>query len=333
MIEKFLAREGHAKVPQKHVEDGVKLGKWVTNQRTSFRIGKLSTERVERLAALPGWEWDAISTQWEFHFGLLEQFVAREGHAKVPAKHVEDGVKLGIWVNNQKRSFRRGKLSKERAECLAALPGWEWNPTATQWEFHFGLLEQFVEREGHAKLPQRHVEAGVNLGKWGAHQRRYFGSGELSKKRAGRLASLPGWEWDPLPSKWESSFRLLEIFVSREGDAKVPGSHVEDGVKLGAWVGTQRRYFGSGKLSKERAERLAALPGWEWDPLTSKWESSFRLLEIFVSREGDAKVPQKHVEDGVKLGTWVATQRRAYIKGDLSEERQKRLETLPGWEW
>ena len=37
-----------------------------------------------------------------------------------------------------------------------------------------------------------------------------------------------------------------------------------DGFQLGAWAGTQRKYYKNGKLSAERIARLEALPGWVW---------------------------------------------------------------------
>jgi hypothetical protein len=38
-------------------------------------------------------------------------------------------------------------------------------------------------------------------------------------------------------------------------------------------------------------------------------------------------------EDNVAVGNWVASQRRAYNKNELSTERQALLEKLPGWAW
>jgi hypothetical protein len=59
-LERFVAREGHARVPSIRVEeDGYKLGLWVFNQRRFRRREKLSAERTARLEALPGWTWDA----------------------------------------------------------------------------------------------------------------------------------------------------------------------------------------------------------------------------------------------------------------------------------
>lgn len=64
--------------------------------------------------------------RWEDAFAVLERFVAREGHARVPAEHVEDGFNLGIWLENQRFLHTEGHLSQAQASRLEALPGWEW---------------------------------------------------------------------------------------------------------------------------------------------------------------------------------------------------------------
>jgi hypothetical protein len=59
-LEKFAKREGHASVPSKHVERGLTLGRWVSNQRRRYRSGWLQAHhasRVARLEALSGWTW------------------------------------------------------------------------------------------------------------------------------------------------------------------------------------------------------------------------------------------------------------------------------------
>lgn len=53
----YVAREGHSRVHWKHVENGRVLGKWVSHQRAKFKNGELSHEQIQRLEALPGWDW------------------------------------------------------------------------------------------------------------------------------------------------------------------------------------------------------------------------------------------------------------------------------------
>jgi len=138
---------------------------------------------------------------------------------------------------------------------------------------------------------------------------------------------------DALDAKWQLGYSYLERYVAREGDARVPSSHVdEDGYPLGQWVVVQRSFHGSERLSEERASRLAALAGWVWNANVSVWEEGFSALERFVAREGHARVPVGHVdESGYRLGRWVVKQRSRF--GQLDPSRIARLEAQPGWTW
>jgi hypothetical protein len=48
----YKQREGHCRVPSSHIENGFRLGGWLTRQRQSKKAGKLSAERIYRLEAL-----------------------------------------------------------------------------------------------------------------------------------------------------------------------------------------------------------------------------------------------------------------------------------------
>src|SRR5437870_3913604 len=57
------------------------------------------------------------------------------------------------------------------------------------------------------------------------------------------------------------------------------------------------------------------------------------LLRSFVAREGHARVPIRHYEGGHALGARVVKTRTRYRAGELSPERVRALERLPGWTW
>ncbi len=84
---------------------------------------------------------------------------------------------------------------------------------------------------------------------------------------------------------WEEWFGLLEQFVERTGDARVPSSYTVDDCKLGLWALTQRHRHAKGALDADRERQLQELPGWTWDPFAAQWEEGFsRLLDYVKHR-------------------------------------------------
>jgi hypothetical protein len=212
------------------------------------------------------------------------------------------------------------------------MPGWTWHTKEEAWEEAFDRLSQYVQREGSAFVPTGYEEDGFRLGQWATVQRRNFAKGKLNRKRQKRLAALPGWTWDALEAKWEEGFERLSEYVRRRGSARVTGRYEEDGFRLGQWISVQRSRYANGKLEPARKRRLAALPGWTWDANEAAWQEGFDCLVEYVQREGSARVPTDHQENGFALGRWVRHVRSRFAAGQLSRDRQKRLEALPGWD-
>jgi len=323
LLEKFVAREGHARPPQDYREDGYSLGRWVAANRT--RQDDLSRELISRLEALPGWTWDSKNFAWEKGYSVLLKFVAREGHARPSRDFKEGGYRLGQWVNYN-RSVQHD-LSRERISRLESLPGWAWDSNTFAWEEGFSALQQFVAREGHASPLTGHMEGDFDLGRWVRAQR--TNRTNLIPERVRQLEILPEWIWDVRSFAWEEGFSALQRFTEREGHARPPSGHVEAGFKLAQWVTSRRGE--RDKLTDERVQQLESLPGWTWDARKFAWEEGYSALRRFTAREGHARPPRDHKEDGFSLGQWVGDRRN--LRSSLVPERIQQLEALPGWVW
>ena len=134
---------------------------------------------------------------------------------------------------------------------------------------------------------------------------------------------------------WNFWFGLLQGYVQEHGTAWVSAKHVtRDGYKLGMWINGQRNAKLNGQLSEERINRLESLPGWVWDAYKEKWETGLAALMEYVRVHGDAKVPMKYVTpQGFGLGGWISTARRKKSTNQISLDRIRRLEAIPGWSW
>jgi hypothetical protein len=195
-IAAFVREHGHARIPQTHVTaEGFQLGAWAKIQRGEYRRGKLRSDRQHFLEALPGWEWEPDKAKWRIGFENLVRFAKREGHAQVPAGHIEGAYPLGQWVTVQRQAFRKRTLGDDRARLLVGVPGWLWDPFEASWQEGRTSLERYVLREGHALVPQKHQEQGFPLGTWVARQRRNYLTGKLSDERLRFLRSVRGWVW------------------------------------------------------------------------------------------------------------------------------------------
>ena len=93
----------------------------------------------------------------------------------------------------------------------------------------------------------------------------------MSDEEVRRMEAL-GVSWDPLADQLERMFSLLRVYREREGHANVPKQHVEDGQRLGVWLGNQRKRYqarewseaerkgkSASALSDEEVQRLEAV--------------------------------------------------------------------------
>ena len=317
-LQKFHKREGHCRVPQNHVINGLRLGSWVGNQRQTK--DHISADNIRRLDAL-GFSWNLLSEQWEEAFASLQKFHKREGHCRVPQKHLINGLQLGTWVSRQRQI--KEQLSPERIARLEAL-GFSWDPYAEQWEEAFKILKKFREREGHCRAAHTILLDGIKLGVWITTQR--HNKGRLTEKQINRLDSLD-FSWDILSEQWEEAFAALQKFRKREGHCRVSQKLIVDGLKLGIWVSGQRQK--KTQLTPEQIKRLNTL-GFNWDLKAEQWNEAFAALQKFRKREGHCRVNQVLVIDGLKLGNWVVNQRSRQER--LLKDQIKRLDSL-GFSW
>jgi superfamily II DNA or RNA helicase len=331
-LEAFAKQTGHSR-PKRDSQDGEEraLAVWVTHQRHLFNKGKLPRDRVQKLEKIQVWTWDPMDAQWMEYFQRLSTYAAQNNSSRVPSTfRDQDKRPLGKWVS--KLRAKRDTLSQEQRSLLESLPLWTWDPFSDSWEAAFEELKELALIQGHAVTSRANTfKDGRSIGGWVIKQRK--DRNLLSDRQRALLESLPGWSWNPFEDLKEVAKFELSLYVSEFGNALVPLKFKsERGVSLGMIVSRIRQDARKGNLDPALRKFVEALPGWAWHTKNDKWDSQFNLLKEFME---DRKTYPKKEEKykGVRLGSWVAVQRRFLADGMLSEERKLRLDSLPGWSW
>lgn len=239
------------------------LTMWIGVQRATFRAGKMPADRIRKLESLQSWMWDPVLELWNQNYNDLVEFVAKKH--RLPVKEREKEKRLSTWVSVQRSRKKKERMPPDQIAMLNQVETWAWTPFEDSWMQSMAALKRFAKQQGHAQVPQRHVEGSIALGVWVNTQRRKYGNRQLSKERIAQLESVPGWSWNPKTDQWEFKFRLLNDFFKQHGHVRVPDQYVLDGVQLGKWVGKQRSKFNRGELSRSQVKGLESLPGWTWN--------------------------------------------------------------------
>ena len=281
----FQRENGHCRVHKSYIVDSVQLGHWVRNQRkfyVNYMEGKHSPITKERISLLNsiGFEWRRADT-WQRKFERLCVFQRENGHCRVPQSYIVDSVKLGQWVQYQRKYYKNREIGKEgdtsiSSERIAQLNsiGFDWRVDETTksdtWPREFELLCAFQRENGHCRVPKSYIADSVKLGIWVKNQKRNCqifedgtkGDACTSRDRIAQLSSI-GFEWKPkqitqrkpkqiTQSKpkqrtktvpWQQKFALLCAFQRENGHCQVPQRYIVDSVKLGRWANFQRHCY------------------------------------------------------------------------------------------
>lgn len=98
-----------------------KLGRWCMNQRANHKKGKLSAERIKKLADV-GFAFEAVvvdDKRWNEMFNLCCEYKSGQGREPTNTT-VFCGQQLGSWYKRQKAEYKKGILLSNRIQKLVA---------------------------------------------------------------------------------------------------------------------------------------------------------------------------------------------------------------------
>ena len=288
LAQKYYEHHRHLRIRQDFItsdgftydEKGYKLGIWLSNQRTKYKNGLLTEEQNKKLEKLGVNLENTHDFRWDKMYELTQKFYGHYGHLKIRQSFItsdgytydEKGYKLGIWLNDQRIAYNKGKLSQERIKKLEDVGIVLENVRGDNWNKMYELAQKFYEHHRHLRVPSKFKTKngyerdaqGYNLGNWINHQRKLYAAKALSIQYIEKLKQIEMIFEDVVDKEWEKKYNLAKAYYEHYGHLRVKRSfktkdgctYDEDGFCLNTWITTQRMLCRKNKLSQEKILKL-----------------------------------------------------------------------------
>lgn len=332
-------------------------------ENESFDISMINEDLFKVLQDLS----ERLSMTWEDRYNLACKYYEYHHNLEIPQKFKtkngyecdDDGIALGTWINTQRQYYKNEKLSQDKIRLLETIGmKFEKSVQDIQWKNTYKLACNYYRKHHDLEISinfktksgYEYEGDGVALGVWISTQRRAYKNEKLSQDRIKLLENI-GMNFEKtLPEiKWENNYKLackyyehyknLEILF----DFKTKNGYEYDneGIPLGCWICTQKKYYKKGKLPQDRVELLENIGmKFEKTAYDIQWENTYKLACNYYRKYHDLEIPQKFKtkngyepdNEGIALGVWINTQRKAYKNGKLSQDKIRLLEKI-GMKW
>ena len=255
---------------------GIKIGDWCDTQRSFYKKGILSEEKIGLLEKIPGWFWKIdYDEQWIQNFKLLKNLY------KTP----DSGTKLDGWCQRQRSLKRTGDLSLERIQLLEKISWWLWDKHDELWEKNYNIIKTLKT----APTAKYKTDSGINIGAWCDRNRQYKKDGKLSQERIDLFEKIPWWLWDYHKVMWMENYNVLKNLDKMPSQSFIN----KDGIKIGMWCHTQRQNKVKGILSEDRIHLLEKIPGWYWEKRKKKKNMSKPEIKPKTQKETKKQKQQR----------------------------------------
>lgn len=187
---KYKALSGDVNIQTKKEVFGIKLGSWLSYQRTAYTQGYIDEEKVKTLESI-GVIWDTNVDSWNKWFSLLLEYKEEFGTLDIPKRDKYKDKSLGKWCQTQRNDYKNNQnwLTQDKIDKLNSI-GFVWDPLEKEWDRKYEMYKRYIRETGITKIARRVIFEGEKLGVWVQIQRKAFREKKISEKRKKLLLEL-----------------------------------------------------------------------------------------------------------------------------------------------
>ena len=224
---------------------------------------------------------------WIIKYNIASAYYEHNGNLEIPVKfktlngyeYDENGTNLGIWINHQRQSYKKAKLSPEKINLLKTIGMRLETGNYNDWNENYVLAQDYYEHNGNLEIPAsfktlngyEYDENGISLGTWIQNQRQSYKKAKLSPEKINLLKTIGMRLETGNYNDWNENYVLAQDYYEHNGNLEIPASfktlngyeYDENGISLGTWIQNQRQSYKKAKLSPERINLLESI-GMKW---------------------------------------------------------------------
>ncbi len=197
----YYQKHGHLNISENEYvlnerQEKVYLYYWLAELRKKYHQQVLSQKQIDALNAI-GMIWSVIEYKWTKMYNYAVAFYKEHGHLNIPFNYEfidnNETIKLGVWINYQRKSKKKNTLSASKIALLEKLNiVWEFTK---DWDFYYNLLkENFYQYHNHIEVPKNYsvlVDGEmINLSNWLATQKHKYMTDKLDEDKIAKLNAL-----------------------------------------------------------------------------------------------------------------------------------------------
>lgn len=320
----YYEQHGDLYVPKDYIVDGLKLGIWILRMRRAQADRRETVVTPEKKAKLDsiGMVWNPLSEQWERNYLEAMNYFNEHGNLYMDIKYMtETGFKLGYWISRLRH--KKDELSEEQVSRLNRI-GMVWD--TEQYRFDEGLVhaKKYFTQHGDLKVPVKYVcDDGYTLGLWINLKRRLYAGGKLSDENIAALEQL-GISWNPTADQWQAMYNEAKRYYDENGNLDVP----RDNAQLYNWLTRQRNTRSKGQMKDYQIKMLDDI-SMIWNLFDYRWNIYYDAVAEYCQDNSIDELTAQYVsEKGLRIGEWLARQRKLYREDSLDDDKAERLAKL-----
>ncbi|MEV8311907.1 Helicase associated domain protein [Streptomyces flavidovirens] len=330
------------------VQDGLRLGQWLANQRSKDRSYQVRhgapSPRALALSAIDPWWNPPWTLEWQRSWHQARAYV-RDGQAlDAAAGFPGTGSVLAAWLTtqcaqydtllpDQQNLLDQIGLTADRARGAAA------RPAEREADFTIGLGYARSYHAAHGTLAAEidTVHDGFRLGRWLRRQRQHARTdadrGAPPSAAAKALDRVDPWWCPSWTLAWQRAWQHIHDQV-RAGHRLDADHHFRSFAPTQrAWLRLQRTRYDDLHPDQQRLLTVIGLTreAAQTRPITPYAETALEHARAYAAAHHSLAVAYSTVHDGFPLGRWLNDQRQQVRRETTPNARHQELATIDPW--